>query len=30
MLSLVNFINAYDQAQGRENLDEPAFYLNLI
>lgn len=30
MLSLVNFINAFDQAQGQENLDEPPFYLNVI
>lgn len=30
MLSFVDFNNAFDQAQGQENLDEPPFYLNLI
>lgn len=30
MLSLVDFNNAFDQAQGQENLDEPPFYLNVI
>lgn len=30
MLSLVDFNNAFDQAQGQENLDEPSSYLSLI
>lgn len=30
MLSLVDFNNAFDQAQGQENLDEPPSYLNVI